>query len=409
MNYVGYKNISIKLRINSLLIALFFCANIMTTMLPKTENIIVKIMAVLIIIYIINNKTVRIISISKVLIISLILFYFGISYWLICRTYELYFYFLSFIFFGITGLIMSDKNKFSLVYVFKYLVVISAVLSFKILNINFINLDYGQWMGFSYNMLAGISASIICLTSIKIEKVYKLISFWVLISYGYIYFNYASRGVILALLIQITGMIYLKIEKNIKYRKIIFFIGLLMLVFIYLNMEQILMNLNNFLSTNNIKFYAIDKAVMYLNQNDISNGRMYLWNEAIRAILQAPITGNGIAYFESVYGTYVHNLFIQLLYEGGVVFFTIFSLLIFYPIKILLFDNEVEYLEKIFFIFLITNSIVQLFFSNTLWRVQQFWFYIGYTISFFIIKHRDENKLSTTFQKSFEKIIESKE
>lgn len=49
-----------------------------------------------------------------------------------------------------------------------------------------------------------------------------------------------------------------------------------------------------------------------------TGGRQYLWSQALREIRTAPLTGQGPLFFQSKYGTYPHNLFLELATDFGV-------------------------------------------------------------------------------------------
>ena len=65
--------------------------------------------------------------------------------------------------------------------------------------------------------------------------------------------------------------------------------------------------------------------------DDVSSGRYDLWSLAYSFFLEAPLIGNGIGYFES-YGSQhikVHNVFLSILVEFGIVGFILYTSVIF--------------------------------------------------------------------------------
>ena len=90
--------------------------------------------------------------------------------------------------------------------------------------------------------------------------------------------------------------------------------------------------------------------------------------------------------YEDKYNSgYIHNLFIQIVYEGGLIWSTLFGVWIIMSIKKFTKLNEEQ---KQFIIFLIAIAIVQLLFSSYYWGSQKFWFLIAYM---FQVKINNEN------------------
>lgn len=74
-------------------------------------------------------------------------------------------------------------------------------------------------------------------------------------------------------------------------------------------------------------------ATSYIEINqghDISSGRDYLWAQAIQLYRSSPLVGIGIGRFSQIYGTMVHNVFLQMLCECGIVGFLIMIIPMFY-------------------------------------------------------------------------------
>jgi len=125
--------------------------------------------------------------------------------------------------------------------------------------------------------------------------------------------------------------------------------------------------------------YFINKMLSALEAQDALNGRDSIYKETLNGIINSPIWGNGISHFGDFSGGYPHNLFLQLMYEGGLILLIPFIILILRSIKIMLFRN-IKIEIRIFVIFLFCTSVMQLLFSSTYWESQIFWFLIGTTI-----------------------------
>ena len=94
----------------------------------------------------------------------------------------------------------------------------------------------------------------------------------------------------------------------------------------------------------------------------------------------SPIWGNGIAAYENAFHTnWVHNVFVQLFVEGGILLLLPFLYFIFLSLKYI-FQSHHNKEDRLFLAMLMAGGLTELLFSSYLWRSQVFWLYIGYTI-----------------------------
>ena len=132
------------------------------------------------------------------------------------------------------------------------------------------------------------------------------------------------------------------------------------------------------LSDNDMQIYAVDKYLAMFSHGDVSNGRGELYADAFAGFLQSPVWGHGVGLFEQSHdGLYVHNIFLEVLYEGGV----LLACIIFYPFYVYfryLFLSPENDKTYIFFAFLFSVGVSKLFFSGILWNVPPFWLFAGY-------------------------------
>lgn len=63
-------------------------------------------------------------------------------------------------------------------------------------------------------------------------------------------------------------------------------------------------------------YAAVQEMCTKIN-NTATGARKYLWTCAFNEILSAPLTGHGVLAFQSKYGTYPHNLFLELATDWG--------------------------------------------------------------------------------------------
>lgn len=186
-----------------------------------------------------------------------------------------------------------------------------------------------------------------------------------------------SRGPILAafisplLLIWVSGI---RINKNIV--KILFVMLFLSLCLIYL--------------VNNNPFHALDYSIMRIKRlfegiqgGDLvtaSVGRNFLYGRAINLITQKPIMGNGFLSFIKEYGTYPHNIFLDILTSFGIFGFGILSICFIYLI-IGIIKRVKNNINQIPFYSIIVVEIVKLLFSGTYINSYILFFLIGYGLS----------------------------
>ena len=157
---------------------------------------------------------------------------------------------------------------------------------------------------------------------------------------------------------------------------------------------------SNWFNLHGMTIIALDK-MLYFTGGDLANGRAELMDSALGLVKENPLIGHGIAYFESRFNNgYVHNIFVQMMMEGGIILTLPFLFIIFMSFRMLI-DEKIPKDVRLFLTFLISSCLFHLFFSETFWRLQYFWFYIGYSIKlynhyYFVNKwHNSHTQLSS--------------
>ena len=383
--------------INGILIGLYIYANALIVILPSINNILTILLLAIVIIYILNNRDLKIMKSSSAIIILLIIGWFFISYMIrhnLPNT-TLIDYLIKFIFYGITSFIISYKN-FSIKMVYQTISITSVLLIPYIIRNNFFDLrqidaiDYQLLMTTAYRILPGILASIMCIIEKNIKISIKIVSIGILLIFGYTFINMAPRGAMLAVILFVLGIcVYNKMQKkNIK-NMFILFIIVVILIIIGTNIIQILYSVKDLLSDYNINFRMIDKTIYLLESDqDLTNGRSTIYEKAMEDVVKSPIIGNGIAAYEDKYNSgYIHNVFIQIAYEGGIVWLALYLIWCVIAIKKFF---KVDSEHKQFIIFLIAIAMVQLLFSYYFWGSQRFWLLIAYMIQLNVKNDREE-------------------
>ena len=251
-------------------------------------------------------------------------------------------------------------------YVANIVVVVGLFISLLILT-NKINID-------SYSM--ALSYYLLIPSLLYLYKFYNtfLLKYLIVFSLSMIsILLIGARGPILC--IAVYTIIYLL--NNIKGRndtkRLIVYVVILMILFIMLMfLRNILFFINSILES--IDIYSRTIYVL-LNHFTHLSGRDELYKNAFRLIKENPILGIGIAGDRYYLDMYVHNLFLEIMLDYGVIIgLSIIVILLSIIIKsIFLIEKEKSNILLIFFCL----SIVPLMVSGTYLNESWFWIYMG--------------------------------
>ena len=113
---------------------------------------------------------------------------------------------------------------------------------------------------------------------------------------------------------------------------------------------------------------------MITKGNNLDSGRGDLTAEALQDFVESPIWGKGIASFQN-YTIYPHNLFVQMLQEGGMILFIPFAIIFIVALKeLVLGDRNTEYYKILLFTF--CTGVMQLMFSSYFWTSSLYWLFV---------------------------------
>ncbi|MEG0916296.1 MAG: hypothetical protein RSF68_04710 [Myroides sp.] len=377
-----------EINLNSFAIAIFLCANPIAWTISFLPNAIVFITLFSWLLLIYNKQFLKFLRVAGYIhwfvLATICVFLISMN---VNTTDSLIEYFTFFIICGITGVYFSQL-KFSIKKIFQYIAMIAVFLSIFVYNIDFgdptnESVDYGMWMGVSYGVLRFILALLVVL--LLYYKEYKVITqltfIGAIVIYSLIYSSYASRGALFSIVVFLSCYYLLK-ETSLIRKKTIVFIGVLFIIFATFRLKEVFLFLITIFDSLNIQVLALDKILLLLEYGDFDNGRNDLIEKGLEGVYHSPFYGNGIAGFENKFGSgyYVHNVFIQILYEGGFILF-IPVLIVFLASGYLLLKSSIEKEIKIFITFLFCAGIIELLFSNVYWKSVFFWFYIFYVIN----------------------------
>lgn len=239
--------------------------------------------------------------------------------------------------------------------------------------------DFGQWMGISYACVKYVIALLLLLFFIKIhDKKLQLLFCASLIIYLSVFMTMASRGAILAIIVSMA--LFWMINRGYKISNFLIIsiiVGLLVVTF----WDSLIYFIFTTLEGLGIHFYALEKIVKMEATGNLTNGRSDIMLDALTYFSKAPILGQGVAIYEYFNNRYVHNVFVQLLIEGGAVLFVVIGWYLLKAFR-LIFSDSLTIDQRYFMAFLIGSGLIELQFSNYLWRSQCFWMLIGYAMRF---------------------------
>lgn len=259
-------------------------------------------------------------------------------------------------------------------------------------------------MDATYAILPSIIATIIYIFYIKnigniLIYVVSLISNAFLL---YIVMFEGSRGAFLAIIILFIVMFGIYISSKVKVNFGLGFIYsflsallVIILTFAIVNINKILFWLDNLLLSYDIEIAALTKTMNTIERNGILgilNGRDLVYERGYELFEQSPIFGHGIGVYADIYnGDYPHNLFLQLLVEGGMIFafpfIILFVVMIWYLIKPWTKRDEI-YEIRLYILFLFTICIPRLMFSSYFWREGAFWL-LTFVIFSVVANHKE--------------------
>ena len=285
-------------------------------------------------------------------------------------------YFKSFIILGTVGFYFANRQPD-----FKKVIVINSLFfSFymfigggaKELEVDYFNM--------SCAMLPGICSLILAsLTFMKEKKKIAGVLFSLLgIFFLFVLASHGSRSSIVSIFVFILILLWFYFD--FLWMKIAVMCVCLAALGFVLNIEQALSSISNFLNRYGIEFYAISKSIEKLHgSSGISSGRNIIQKQVFENLnVLNVLFGKGISSFEATYGTYPHNIVLNLFVDYGLIGVAFFSYIIALTVKIL---KRKDQNEKMIIILLFSSAIVPLLFSFTYWRYPAFFLYIGIVLS----------------------------
>ena len=240
--------------------------------------------------------------------------------------------------------------------------------------------DNDEWMTQIYSITPFLVGSIHYLY-IGRKKLFKLLAIVCIASYFSMYIKHTPRG---AVVIVATAILFFtiqkKIEQGVSFKRILMRGGGILIAAIIA--WQLLLGYLRYLSaTYNLRWLA-----KFVFEEDVSNNRFPLYEMAWNGFLDSPIIGKGIATFLNC-TNYPHNLFLQMLYETGLLVFPLMCYLLYQALCAIFSLRKTGIYDYKFITFFFVISMGQLMFSSYYWRNISFWMMIWTIMGMLITKH----------------------
>ena len=271
-----------------------------------------------------------------------------------------------------------------------------SIINFLLLNLLLLIWKKIPYMRYGYGMVLTVLFSYIALfrkddaqrtaSAFRSKRLSKLLSIVVFIASLLEAIIYGSRGVILVIIVFVAIDVLLIYKKN-RIRNY-FLVGLGFAAFF--NLENILELLIQLAGAFGIRSYALRKFQYQLTVGieEASSGRNHLYEKAIESIKETPLFGSKMITYSD--GTlYVHNLFLQIGRDLGVLAMLFSIILVVYCIY-LLWSKKLPISHKTVIAILFCVSVVRLMISSIVWERPEFWALLCVTLDHNrILKARD--------------------
>ena len=356
-------------------------------------------------------------------IFYIILFFFSLSVnlkqWNVFPKKSIYIFF-SFLIFFLFSFFFHGTNEIFLNYFFNFIVL--SVLSIQLLkskmSVNkimvssvlilllllyptFQTVFYWQmgvsfWLPFSYNILFLLLANGYVILNKKNNLWLRIVSCFLLLIYGVNFLEDATRG---AFLVIVGFLVLLVIFIKIRTAKImIYFISGIAIIttFITFNFIRIITVAHNILSSLNINVTALERMIhMERYGIDMTSARGELIDFAMEGIRGNFLFGNGVGAYEMRVGLWVHNIFLQFLYELGIIYLLFLLFILCYFIRLLISTPNSS--EKVFLIMIFSVGFLPQLISLPYQLIPRFWIAM---YGIFIYQTKEEEMLIVS-KKSF--------
>ncbi|AMV12445.1 hypothetical protein GT3570_16160 [Geobacillus thermoleovorans] len=363
---------NIKIKVNSFFLAVVLVVQVMVSAVLIKFNIDIPIVYIClgILSVIINHYNFD----KKIIpIILLFSFLFFISFLLLRDEMFKNDYLLGFFCFGLVPMYIASV-KININEVMKYILIISCLFLWWPISLDSGSIDPGEQMSLSYSwVVLAICGIYFFFTEKKIHL--RLLGLCSSIVYTYHIMLFRTRGAVLSIIIFIVLYFLLKIKTR-KFKLLYLLLICLFLFLFFSNMYTVFLYLDYILSMYNINSQFIDYQLLLMKRDDMFSGRDLIYEATLNDFLNSPLYGNGVGYYYVLSGSYAHNLFLQLLSEGGLIISIPVFFVMGFAMAYVFVGKSIDHQFKKFFLYLFSISIPKLMFSWTLWLEQKFWVFL---------------------------------
>lgn len=250
------------------------------------------------------------------------------------------------------------------------------------ININYQAASYYVALSYSLSLMLLLFGDKLNRFAIFRKNIYRLFMMILLIVQIVMCLMTGGRGGFVLMVVASFVMFYIKgFKMMMKYVSYLLLFGIILFVLISFIEPHILGN------TKEILLETTERTFSYITSDGIdmsqTSDRDIIYNKLFQAIMDSPIIGYGIfGYFDKASnGSLAHNFILEILVQGGFIFFLIISIIIFWlyhKYKLMLIHRE----ENILLVPLLCYLFVMLMFSGSYLTTPVFWFVISYIYSY---------------------------
>lgn len=240
--------------------------------------------------------------------------------------------------------------------------------------------DDGILMTMSYRLLPFIIAGFTVTFDSTNNKYVRFLALVPAVVCAVLLFIVGSRGAQLSVMIFLALFFILKAPTLKSRIRRLIFVAILGVIFIA-SFSFVIHSLFSFFDDHEISSLAIYRMEGMLDSgHDLDTGRSTIQRQAWKEFFSSPVFGNGIVSFNDFSGMYPHNIVIQLLGEGGIIFGILFFLLA-YNVICILFSHSLNSEYAYIVLFITCAGVIKLFFSSTYIESQFFWALVGIIVN----------------------------
>lgn len=256
-----------------------------------------------------------------------------------------------------------------------------------------------HYMPMCYAFLVPVLATIIYLKNYykrdsSFWKKIGIVSVSVNFFYGYQILSFGPRGPFLCIISLLLFYFLFKKKEGlgIKVQENKTILVIILGFFISAFFWETLTQLNSILHSLGIDLNVINKNIAMINDGDVSNGREYIYGIAIQGFIENPIFGYGFDQFENNTGIcYPHNFVLQILYDGGLLFFFLLLVPVIYKLYVRMKTCDMNEYTLIPFFFFI--SVPGAMIASDMWYVERLWIFFGVVFASNFIGTQDAEKI----------------